>query len=104
LPSKHRCHRLLLHERFVDIRSAISREKVIKGWTRAKKLTLIAQENPEFKDLAAQHGWQMLHPQQNISDQDHHANFPVKPQNPNPRANQGESRGAEVSPKRLEWK
>jgi hypothetical protein len=98
LPSKHRCHRLLLHERFVDIRSAISREKVIKGWTRAKKLTLIAQENPEFKDLAAQHGWQMLHPQQNIPD---HA---VKPQNPNPRANQGESRGAEVSPKRLEWK
>jgi putative endonuclease len=67
--TKYRCNRVLLHERFVDIRSAISREKEIKGWTRAKKLTLIAQTNPEFKDLAAQLGWQMLHPQQNISDQ-----------------------------------
>ena len=25
------------HEQFTDIRSAISREKEIKGWTRAKK-------------------------------------------------------------------
>jgi putative endonuclease len=67
--AKYRCHRLLLHERFVDIRSAISREKEIKGWTRAKKLSLIAQANPNFKDLAAQHGWQTFHPQQDIVDQ-----------------------------------
>jgi putative endonuclease len=25
--SKHRCNRLLLHERYIDIRSAIAREK-----------------------------------------------------------------------------
>jgi putative endonuclease len=67
--SAHRCNRLLLHERFIDIRSAIAREKQIKGWTRAKKLTLVSETNPEFKDLAAQHGWIMLHPQQNIADQ-----------------------------------
>ena len=67
--SKYRCNRLLLHERYVDIRSAIAREKEIKGWTRAKKLTLISKTNPEFKDLAAQHGWTILHPQQNIADQ-----------------------------------
>jgi putative endonuclease len=67
--SKHRCNRLLLHERYVDIRAAIAREKEIKGWTRAKKLTLISKMNPEFEDLAAQHGWQMLHPRQNIADQ-----------------------------------
>ena len=30
---------------------------------------MITQLNPSFKDLAAQHGWQMLHPQQNIADQ-----------------------------------
>jgi putative endonuclease len=60
---------MLLHEQFLDIRSAISREKQIKGWTRAKKLALISQTNPEFKDLAAQFGWQMLHPHQNIADQ-----------------------------------
>jgi putative endonuclease len=54
---------------FVDIRSAIAREKEIKGWTRAKKLALISKTNPEFKDLAVQHGWMMLHPQQNIADQ-----------------------------------
>jgi putative endonuclease len=67
--SKYQCTRLLLHERFTDIRAAIAREKVIKGWTRAKKIALIAAENPEFKDLAAQHAWLMLHPQQDISGQ-----------------------------------
>ena len=62
--SRHKCNRLLLHERYTDIRSAIAREKEIKGWTRSKKLTLISKTNPEFIDLAAQHGWLMLHPQQ----------------------------------------
>jgi putative endonuclease len=67
--SKYRCHRLLLLEHFTDIRSAISREKEIKGWTRAKKLALITRSNPEFKDLAAHHGWTMLHPQSRIDEQ-----------------------------------
>jgi putative endonuclease len=67
--SQHKCNRLLLHEPYVDIRSAIAREKEIKGWTRSKKLALISQTNPEFKDLAAQHGWQILHLNQNIADQ-----------------------------------
>jgi putative endonuclease len=67
--TKYGCKRVLLHEQFTDIRSAISREKEIKGWTRAKKLALIAQTNPDFKDLSAQHHWQMLHPQQSIADQ-----------------------------------
>jgi putative endonuclease len=67
--SKYKCNRLLLYERYVDIRSAIAREKEIKGWTRSKKLTLISKTNPEFKDLATQYGWLMLHPQQNIADQ-----------------------------------
>ena len=45
--SKYRCHRLLLLESFTDIRSAISREKEIKGWTRAKKLALIVRRAVE---------------------------------------------------------
>jgi putative endonuclease len=67
--SKHKCNHLLLHEHYVNTRSAIAREKELKGWTRSKKLTLISKTNPEFKDLAAQNGWLMLHPQQNIADQ-----------------------------------
>ena len=67
--SKYGCKRVLLHEEFTDIRSAIAREKEIKGWTRAKKLALITQTNPGFKDLSNQHHWQMLHPQQAIADQ-----------------------------------
>jgi putative endonuclease len=34
---------------------AIRREKELKGWTRARKLALIASLNPGFDDLAA--GW-----------------------------------------------
>lgn len=53
--SKYDCNRLVYYEEFSDIRSSIDREKQIKGWTRAKKLALIAQMNPEWKDLAE--GW-----------------------------------------------
>ena len=67
--TRYGCYRLLLHKRYADIRSAIAREKVIKGWTRAKKVASIAETNPKFEDLAAQIGWQMLHPQQRIADQ-----------------------------------
>ena len=67
--SKYHCKRLLLLEEFTDIRSAISREKQIKGWTRAKKLALIQQTNPDFRDLGEQLGWRFLGPTQVIADQ-----------------------------------
>ena len=35
-----------------DIRSAIIREKQIKGWRRSKKNDLINSQNPEWKDLS----------------------------------------------------
>ncbi|HEV8574091.1 MAG TPA: GIY-YIG nuclease family protein [Dehalococcoidia bacterium] len=38
-----------IHE---DIRTAIAREKQIKGWTRAKKLELIESVNPHWRDLS----------------------------------------------------
>jgi putative endonuclease len=33
---------------YEDIRTAIAREKQLKGWRRAKKLNLIRTINPEF--------------------------------------------------------
>ncbi len=50
--SKYGCNRLAYFEEYGDISSAIGREKTIKGWTRAKKITLIESLNPELKDLA----------------------------------------------------
>ena len=44
--------RLVYFEAFSDVRSAISREKQIKGWRREKKLFLIHNLNPKFRDLS----------------------------------------------------
>jgi len=43
---------LVYYESTGDVRAAITREKQIKGWLRAKKITLIEAMNPEWKDLA----------------------------------------------------
>jgi putative endonuclease len=51
---------LLYFEGYEDIRTAIAREKQLKGWRRAKKLNLIRTINPEFKDLARTWGWKMI--------------------------------------------
>lgn len=34
------------------MRSAIAREKRIKGWVRAKKVALIEAANPQWRDLS----------------------------------------------------
>ena len=54
------CTRLLYHEKYDDIRTAIAREKQLKGWRREKKLNLIRTTNPECKDLAEKLGWRLL--------------------------------------------
>ena len=54
------CTRLLYFEYYEDIRTAIAREKQLKGWRREKKLNLIRTINPEFKDLAQTWGWKMI--------------------------------------------
>ena len=51
---KYNCHRLVYCESTDDI-AAIAREKQIKGWARWKKVGLIEERNPEWKDLSA--GW-----------------------------------------------
>ena len=47
-------HMLVYYEWSGDMRSAISREKQIKKWSRAWKLELIECLNPEWRDLSEQ--------------------------------------------------
>jgi len=50
--STYNCNRLVWFERFMDPRNAIAREKQLKGWTRAKKIDLIAKTNSTWIDLS----------------------------------------------------
>ncbi|MGA7159190.1 MAG: GIY-YIG nuclease family protein [Acidobacteriaceae bacterium] len=54
------CTRLLYYEKYDDIRTAIAREKQLKGWRRQKKLALIQTTNPTLKDLAEKLGWKLI--------------------------------------------
>ena len=49
---KFNVHKLVYYEHTNDVGSAIAREKQLKGWTRAKKCTLIAKMNPGWCDLS----------------------------------------------------
>ena len=53
--SKYNITQLVYFETTPDVRSAIAREKQIKGWLRAKKIALIDSANPKWQDLSA--GW-----------------------------------------------
>jgi putative endonuclease len=66
--ARYGCHRLLYYESYADIRDAIGREKSLKGKTRAKKLVLIRQDNPEFQDIAKGWGWLSIGPAHRIED------------------------------------
>ena len=50
--TKHQVFRLVYCESTNDILAAIRREKQIKGWVRRRKVKLIDQTNPDWKDLA----------------------------------------------------
>jgi putative endonuclease len=51
--SKYNLTRLVFFQEFQYVRDAIMTEKRIKGWLRAKKMKLISDFNPEWKDLSA---------------------------------------------------
>ena len=51
--SKYKCHILVFFESFDDVNLAIAREKQLKGWTRARKVSLIESRNPEWRELDA---------------------------------------------------
>jgi len=63
---EHCCHRLLYVEPFELMLAAIAREKQLKGWRREKKLALVRKANPDFKDLAADWGGQMIGPHERL--------------------------------------
>jgi putative endonuclease len=49
--ARYRIHRLIYCEECTDVHSAIAREKEIKGLRREKKVRLIENNNPGWKDL-----------------------------------------------------
>jgi putative endonuclease len=53
---KYNLNRLVFLETYPTAVQAIAREKQIKGWTRARKLKLIREQNPEFRDLSVEYG------------------------------------------------
>lgn len=50
---KYQVYKLLWYQEFLNPEEAITAEKKIKGWTRIKKINLIKNLNPEFKELGA---------------------------------------------------
>ena len=50
--SKYGITKLVYYEAANDPGSAITREKEIKGWPRAKKIALIESDNSEWDDLS----------------------------------------------------
>ena len=53
--AQYNINKLVYFEYFQDINFAIAREKQIKAGSRAKKIALIEQENPDWRDLSE--GW-----------------------------------------------
>ncbi|MBI5215120.1 MAG: GIY-YIG nuclease family protein [Ignavibacteriae bacterium] len=49
--ARYNVHKLVYYEFFEDAYNAIAREKQIKAGSRAKKVKLIDDMNPEWKDL-----------------------------------------------------
>jgi putative endonuclease len=52
--ARYRVTELIYFEAFGDIRTAIAREKQLKGWLRTRKIALIESFNPHWRDLAAE--------------------------------------------------
>lgn len=53
--ARYNIDQLVYYEELAGPWSAIEREKVLKGWLRAKKVVLIESVNPNWDDLSA--GW-----------------------------------------------
>ncbi len=51
---KYNITQLVYFEETTDVKTAIAREKQIKGWLRAKKIALIEAVNPTWQDLSAE--------------------------------------------------
>jgi putative endonuclease len=56
----HSAHKLIWFEQHATMDCAILREKRIKKWNRAWKIRLIEEANPDWRDLAADFGFEPL--------------------------------------------
>jgi putative endonuclease len=52
----YNCHRLVYYQHFQYANNGIKREKQLKRWSRAKKITLIKTMNPAWADLSEDWG------------------------------------------------
>jgi putative endonuclease len=52
----YKINQLVYYEDYPDMLSAIAREKQLKGWSRAKKIALILERNPAWKELHLRSG------------------------------------------------
>jgi len=50
--ARYNIDRLVYCETFNDVRDALAREKQIKSWRRSKKIALIEEVNPRWKDIS----------------------------------------------------
>ena len=50
--SKYNVNKLVYYEETTDIKSAIAREKQLKGWRRSKKDALVVTMNENLEDLS----------------------------------------------------
>ena len=50
--ARYNINQLVYFERHPLIAAAIAREKELKGWLRLRKIALIVQHNPTWKDLS----------------------------------------------------
>jgi putative endonuclease len=51
--SRYYIDQLVYYEETDDVHAALNREKQLKGWMRIRKLELVLDMNPEWRDLAA---------------------------------------------------
>ena len=51
--ARYKITRLVYFEQTNDVIDALTREKQLKGWRRARKIALIEAGNPTWEDLAA---------------------------------------------------
>ncbi len=49
---RYNVHKLVYFESTCDVNEAITREKQIKSWSRAKKNALVKSANPSWQDLS----------------------------------------------------
>ena len=57
---RHRIKHLVWFEAHEDIEEATLREKRLKKWNRAWKMRLIEEQNPDWRDLAEDLGFESL--------------------------------------------